>query len=667
MYLPSSLGYVPLINLRVLSTDAERARGFMGWKAPPNDKFGMLFKHDRPKRQSYWMKDVPFDLDAIGFDENSRVVEVLHLKAHDKTPRRFIRAVQNVVEVRGGWCREHRLEKGWELRMGIGNNSDMTGVVDEAARTPEYASSKNIGALWVPPASRDTSGAVILCSTNAVQKDMGVHGTLRQSNIDRSVIVAQVRFMVDQRYNDLYQAKYSSATNKFGPLAYEMLLNKLAKNYNGSWLHSDNRLSADAANVWAKYYDRSEAGQDIERKWLGDWGLTKAEAAFDAIENDLHGSGIDVDVSTERAFLTLLKRLKNHNLGPRDFAHMWAYRLTADKTEMFAPLYQIGSNMVNDIITAQETRPITRKEVLDMFMTGTLGHFSRLYEDMPPKGDVSLAGVLYAEAARTSFEAVHNEMAILFTYDNPAEDIAVTLVSVDEVDDFISVVRSKPKNARRLTDLKWLFANKAIIGSITARRRQTDLYAIDATAATDKYGPLLYDLLMGAIYPAYLKSDTRLTAGSRNIWNVMFKRDDVEREWLGNVSSVIDIKEVMSALSSGWGPSARVAAREYEENHLDSETVESGGGAYNNFVDFVQRLYRISKADGDNIGPFFAYRKKPGKTELGDFSKLWRRGIDLIDELAKLYGVTNKDILDKVDEAGQLHFNNLYIPQIRDT
>ena len=36
-------------------------------------------------------------------------------------------------------------------------------------------------------------------------------------------------------------------------------------------------------------------------------------------------------------------------------------------------------------------------------------------------------------------------------------------------------------------------------------------------------------------------------------------------------------------------------------------------------------------------------------------------------ELAKLYGVTNKDILDKVDEAGQLHFNNLYIPQIRNT
>jgi uncharacterized membrane protein (UPF0127 family) len=667
MYLPSSLGYVPLINLKALSTDAERARGFMGWKAPPNDKFGMLFKHDHPKRQSYWMKDVPFDLDAIGFDENNRAVEVLCLKANDKTPRRFIRAVQNVVEVRGGWCREHRLEKGWELRMGIGDGGDMAGVVDEAARTPEYASSKNIGALWVPPASRDLSGAVILCSTNAVQKDMGVHGVLRQSNIDRSVIVAQVRFMIDQHYNDLYQARYSSATNKFGPLAYEMLLSKLAKNYNGSWLHSDSRLSADAANVWAKYYERSEAGQGIERKWLGDWGLAKAEAAFDAIENDLHGSGIGVDVSTELAFLAALKRLKNHNLGPRDFAHMWAYRLTTDKTEMFAPLYQIGSNMVDDIIAAaQKNKPITRKEILNMFMTGTLGHFSRLYEGMAPN-DVTLAGVLYTEAARTSFEAVHNEMAILFTYDNPAEDIAVTLVSVDEVDDFISTVRSKPKAARRLVDLKWILANKAIVGSITARRSQTDLYAIDATAATDKYGPLLYDLLMGAIYPAYLRSDIRLTAGSRNVWNQMFKRDDVEREWLGSVSSVIDVKEVMSAVLNGWGPSARVAAREYEENHLDSETVESGGEAYDNFVTFVQRLYRISRTDADNIGPFFAYRKKPGKTELGDFSKLWRRGIDMIDELAKLYGVTNKDVLDKVDEAGQLHFNSLYIPQIRDT
>lgn len=118
MYRFSLLGDVPQpLTLKVLDTDNLRRQGFMGWKQPPSDHYGMLFLHPEPKSQSYWMQDVPFDLDCIGFDQDNRVVEILPLKAHEKASKRFSVAVQNVVEVRGGWCAEHGLKAGDKLVM----------------------------------------------------------------------------------------------------------------------------------------------------------------------------------------------------------------------------------------------------------------------------------------------------------------------------------------------------------------------------------------------------------------------------------------------------------------------------------------------------------------------------------------------------------------------
>jgi len=124
MYCFSLIGYVPHhhrghpLGLKVLDNPESQGRGFMGWEQPPNDQYGMLFKHSHIKPQSYWMQDVPFDLDCIGFDEDDRVVQVLHLKAHSKASRSFIRGVRHVVEVRGGWCRDHGIEQGSKLILG---------------------------------------------------------------------------------------------------------------------------------------------------------------------------------------------------------------------------------------------------------------------------------------------------------------------------------------------------------------------------------------------------------------------------------------------------------------------------------------------------------------------------------------------------------------------
>lgn len=116
MHCISSIGYLPhSLALKILNSSELRAKGFMGWSQPPNDHYGMLFVHDTEHPQSYWMHTVPFDLDCLGFDKHNRLVEVLPLEAFSTASRRFSVPVRYVVEVRGGWCKDHGIKGGEKL------------------------------------------------------------------------------------------------------------------------------------------------------------------------------------------------------------------------------------------------------------------------------------------------------------------------------------------------------------------------------------------------------------------------------------------------------------------------------------------------------------------------------------------------------------------------
>lgn len=116
MYLLSFIDSIP-VALKMLNTHKLKTKGFMGWNQPPNDHYGLLFHHKHSKPQSYWMHTVPFDLDCIGFDDNDKIIEILSLKAYDKTSKRFSNPVRNVVEVKGGWCHKHGIKPGSKLVM----------------------------------------------------------------------------------------------------------------------------------------------------------------------------------------------------------------------------------------------------------------------------------------------------------------------------------------------------------------------------------------------------------------------------------------------------------------------------------------------------------------------------------------------------------------------
>lgn len=114
MYCISSIGYLPLA-LKVLNEPHLRSKGFMGWSQAPNDCYGMLFVHRHEHPQSYWMHTVPFDIDCMGFDKHNRLVEILNLEALSTASRSFSKPVKYVVEVRGGWCKQHGIKAGEKL------------------------------------------------------------------------------------------------------------------------------------------------------------------------------------------------------------------------------------------------------------------------------------------------------------------------------------------------------------------------------------------------------------------------------------------------------------------------------------------------------------------------------------------------------------------------
>lgn len=61
------------------------------------------------------MPDVPFDLEALGFDGNNELIEVISLKAQDRASRSFSKPVKHVVEVPAGWCKKNGIEPGCRL------------------------------------------------------------------------------------------------------------------------------------------------------------------------------------------------------------------------------------------------------------------------------------------------------------------------------------------------------------------------------------------------------------------------------------------------------------------------------------------------------------------------------------------------------------------------
>lgn len=88
-------------KVKVLRTREEQAEGFQN-KPEPDDGFGLYFVYGAPETLGFWMKDVPYNLELLAFDEDGRLFQVIHLKANDSTIKMIVKPCSHVVEVREG-------------------------------------------------------------------------------------------------------------------------------------------------------------------------------------------------------------------------------------------------------------------------------------------------------------------------------------------------------------------------------------------------------------------------------------------------------------------------------------------------------------------------------------------------------------------------------------
>ncbi len=104
------------ITLERADTPAARSRGLSGRANLAADR-AMLFVHDRPVRECFWMKDMHFALDMVWLDATRHIFKVEENVSPDTYPRSFCpdQGAQYVLELPAGSVRRHGLAHGQQL------------------------------------------------------------------------------------------------------------------------------------------------------------------------------------------------------------------------------------------------------------------------------------------------------------------------------------------------------------------------------------------------------------------------------------------------------------------------------------------------------------------------------------------------------------------------
>lgn len=101
------------LKLKVLITPEEQAEGFMNKPEPADDSFGLYFKYSgNPRTLGFWMKNVPYNLELLAFDNNMILFEIIPLKANDHRTRIISRPCSHVLELKSGYSARNNLKIG---------------------------------------------------------------------------------------------------------------------------------------------------------------------------------------------------------------------------------------------------------------------------------------------------------------------------------------------------------------------------------------------------------------------------------------------------------------------------------------------------------------------------------------------------------------------------
>jgi hypothetical protein len=188
----------------------------------------------------------------------------------------------------------------------------------EAVPTPKEALKAGIAAI-----GSIQNNAVVLVSYSRTIKTIERSADLAFDLSNRAV-VGFVR--VKPVNNRLYQVKQSAGVNKYGVLAYQLVMHELKDKAN-AWLCSDIDLTNDSWDVWQKMYEYSDKndGNLYKAKWLGAWGHEAFQPGMKSLEyripNGIYSKIYDYGLISDQE---VLKALGKH---ASKAATLYAYQL----------------------------------------------------------------------------------------------------------------------------------------------------------------------------------------------------------------------------------------------------------------------------------------------------------------------------------------------------
>jgi hypothetical protein len=240
-------------------------------------------------------------------------------------------------------------------------------ILFEAARTAAESLSKGIiairtathGVQYISLLSKRRAEKALEKTGIVVGGDSPSLSLRLRKAIANDATVASVTY--SEQSPGLYAVQTSAGVNKFGPLAYQLVMFDIQPD----WLKSDTSLSSDSLNVWQKMYDLSEKGV-YERNWVGNFadGLYIVAAMME-IARQWHGDdffsreGSAWDgTGDEQSFLKFLAEQEDKdNSDPALFGYFWAYRKTSHEPEI-EQLFAAGDEFMSRISNPKSYRQV---------------------------------------------------------------------------------------------------------------------------------------------------------------------------------------------------------------------------------------------------------------------------------------------------------------------
>jgi hypothetical protein len=194
---------------------------------------------------------------------------------------------------------------------------------------------------------------------------------------------------------ELFKVDTSAGVNKFGPLAYQLVMNAIKP----MWLKSDFTLKEGSQGVWNKMYELSNQGV-YEHRWLGEFDGGERlirEATMVNDKTELYMGGFWKMIKDYNHMIDLNARLNEpEQLPPNPYkeevflkfleenpsarpysGQFWAYRL-ANPDPKIEELFDNGNDLLE---TMQTDYGIPQKTALGLITDAADKFFSRLYHE----------------------------------------------------------------------------------------------------------------------------------------------------------------------------------------------------------------------------------------------------------------------------------------------